>query len=64
MNELRFRAAFWVLIGLLLAIRGVSSWRVPRAGERLPPDPLAAGALLSPPPARGVRSGWAVADPS
>jgi protein-S-isoprenylcysteine O-methyltransferase Ste14 len=38
MNEVCFRAAFWVLIGLLLAIRAVSSWRVRRAGERLLPD--------------------------
>ena len=64
MNELRFRAAFWVLIGLLLVIRGVSSWGVRWAGELLLPDPLAVGALLSAPPARGVRSGRAVADPS
>ena len=38
MNEVRLRVAFWVLIGLLLVIRGVSSWGVRRAGERLLPD--------------------------
>ena len=38
MNEVRLRVAFWVLIGLLLVIRGVSSWGVRRAGERTLPD--------------------------
>jgi protein-S-isoprenylcysteine O-methyltransferase Ste14 len=40
-TEITFRILFWIQLGILLVIRGVSAFRVRQAGERLTPDKAA-----------------------